>query len=701
MDDLVTIPAAELAALRERVTRLSREKAHYALVNDIINRLGAVAGLDDVVDHILTTLMNTIGGANLLLYYRVEEELFLADVYGRRERITEIEDPLVREVFLTREASGDVPGVPRAGLLAGSDRSGAVWLFPLLAGNDLIGVFKMEGMLLEGSEMRSQLQVVFHYAAMTLRGEIQNYSRLRAAFEALRHSEERFRSVVDTAHDGILLIDGQGRVVFWNQAAEAIFGYTAAEAGGRDLTFIIPEASRDRHLERFARLRGEEEGAPPGKVTTVEGVRKDGSAIPLELSLASWRGGGEVFCTAVVRDIRERRAAEEALRFSEEQLRQAMKMEAVGRLAGGVAHDFNNLLTVINGYGEMVLRRLPPDSPIRREIEEIRLAGVRAAALTQQLLAFSRRQVMQPRPLDLDQVVRGMVEMLRRLIGEDILLTVDPSGAPCIVMADEGQVAQVVANLAVNARDAMPEGGKLAIRIGRVTPDAQFLRRHPDAAGLPHAVLSVSDTGCGMDSATRAHLFEPFFTTKSIGKGTGLGLSTVYGIVSQSGGHIEVESKPGEGSVFSIFLPVVADAIVSGAPTPGDDMPRGSETILFVEDEPAIRALVREVLGSLGYTVIVAENGVDALERFEGHPRAIDLLVTDVVMPRMNGRELASRLQERDPRLRLLFISGYTDHDSVRPGSFPPGSLFLQKPFAPDVLARKVREALADRPTFR
>jgi CheY-like chemotaxis protein len=285
--------------------------------------------------------------------------------------------------------------------------------------------------------------------------------------------------------------------------------------------------------------------------------------------------------------------------------------------------------------------------------------------------------------------------MLRRLIGEDIILEVDLDGSPLVVMADEGQIEQIVANLVVNARDAMPEGGTLGIRTATMLPDDLFSRRHPGAMPVPHAVLSVSDTGAGMDDGTMTHLFEPFFTTKPVGKGTGLGLSTVYGIVNQGGGHIDVESREGHGATFTICLPVVPTGKPPESFSGCEEARGGSETILLVEDEATVRSLLREILEEQGYSVIEAGDGAEALALFERSPGDVDLLVTDVVMPRMNGRELANRVRSISPRTRLLFISGYTDHDSVQAGAFPPDALFFQKPFTPDAFARKVRETLA------
>ena len=386
------------------------------------------------------------------------------------------------------------------------------------------------------------------------------------------------------------------------------------------------------------------------------------------------------------------------LRESEERFRQAQKMEAVGRLAGGVAHDFNNLLMVMRGYGELLLNRLDANDPLRRNAEEIQKAAERATALTQQLLAFSRKQVLQPKVLDLNAVVTEVEKLLRRLIGEDIELAAVLDLALGRVKADPGQMEQIILNLAVNARDAMPRGGRLTLKTANVTLDQAYAyaRQHVGAAPGPYVLLAVSDTGIGMDAETRSHIFEPFFTTKGAGKGTGLGLSTVYGIVKQSGGTLWVESAPGRGTTFEIYLPLVEEVAAGGelhpalpAPTPG-----GTETILVVEDEMSVRKLAAEFLGSNGYTVLEAQDGGEALQVCEEHRAPIHLLLTDVVMPGMSGWELAERLAGARPEMKVTYMSGYTDDAIVQHGVLEEGTAFLQKPFSLDALARTVREVL-------
>jgi two-component system, cell cycle sensor histidine kinase and response regulator CckA len=392
----------------------------------------------------------------------------------------------------------------------------------------------------------------------------------------------------------------------------------------------------------------------------------------------------------------EKARAEEELRLSREHLARAQKMEAVGRLAGGVAHDFNNLLTVILGFSHLVLGRLGPDHPLRAEVEQIRQAGERAAALTAQLLAFSRKQVAQARVINLGEVVLSVKGLLLGLVGEDVELTtaVEP-GAGCL-KADPTQVEQVIFNLAANARDAMPQGGHLAVAVADVDLGEPAARAHGAAPPGAYSVLSVSDTGCGMDAETRARIFEPFFTTKEQGKGTGLGLATVYGIVEQHGGFIRVESEPGAGTTFRVYFPRAAPAAGEAAPARAEQpepLPRGTEVVLLVEDEGAVRRLTRELLEMQGYTVLEAAGGEEAL-RLSAEGGQIDLLLTDVVMPRLSGRELAERLSAERPHLKVLYFSGYTDDIVVRHGLLEHGLAFIQKPFSQEALLRKVREVL-------
>jgi nitrogen-specific signal transduction histidine kinase/ActR/RegA family two-component response regulator len=379
----------------------------------------------------------------------------------------------------------------------------------------------------------------------------------------------------------------------------------------------------------------------------------------------------------------------------EDQLRQAQKMEIAGRLAGGVAHDFNNLITVITGRAQLLLRTDGVTPAQRRDIELIRETANHAAALTRQLLAFSRKQAIVPRMLDLNTVLDHMKKMLRRLIGEDVELLIVPGAALGRIKADPGQIEQVVLNLVVNGRDAMPEGGCITVSTANVSLADGFARVRVDLPPGDYVMLSVSDTGCGMDAATQAHVFEPFFTTKAVDKGTGLGLSTVYGIVKQSEGDIVIDSEPGAGATFKIFLPRV-DGAAAEEDTPGVrvNLPRGSETVLVAEDEDAVRGVARELLSICGYTVLEARNGREGLALAREHPGPIHLLLTDVVMPLMSGTELAQQLTAVRPAMKVLFMSGYTD-DTVALRRIAEGEIpLLEKPFTTEALARQVRAAL-------
>jgi len=420
----------------------------------------------------------------------------------------------------------------------------------------------------------------------------------------------------------------------------------------------------------------------------VRGIKADGSEFPVALTTGPVRdeSGQPVALVGVVRDL----TREKALQV---QLIQAEKLVSIGQLAGGVAHDFNNLLTVILGRCDLLLTRSPLEEPVRRGIDLISKTGQRAVTLTRQLLAFSRKQVLEPRVLDLNAVVPETAKMLERLIGEHIELVFRPAPDLGRVRVDPGQIEQVLMNLVVNARDAMPEGGRLTIETANVELGEDYVRGHVGAQPGAHVMLAVSDTGTGMDAATRARVFEPFFTTKAPGKGTGLGLAMVYGIVTQSGGSIWVDSEPGRGTTFKIYLPRVEEA--PEAPAAAQRQPeRGTETILVTEDDADVRTLVCEILGAYGYTVFEAGRPADALTIAERYAGVIHLFLTDVIMPEMTGRALADRLVALRPEMKVLYMSGYTDDAIVHHGTLDPGTHFVQKPMTPEALTRKVREVL-------
>jgi two-component system cell cycle sensor histidine kinase/response regulator CckA len=399
-------------------------------------------------------------------------------------------------------------------------------------------------------------------------------------------------------------------------------------------------------------------------------------------------------------DITERRHAEAALQKAQDELRQSQKMEAIGRLAGGVAHDFNNLLGVIIGYSELVQNTLHRGSLQMEHVEQIGKAAEQAASLTRNLLTFSRRQMPQTKVVDLQVLLSGLEKMLRSVVGEDIELTLETDSTPSLIRSDPGQIEQAILNLVINARDAMPSGGKLAISLSRIVLAEEFARVHPKAKPGAYVRLTVSDTGCGMDAATQARIFEPFFTTKDLGKGTGLGLATVYGTIEQTGGMIAVESEPEHGTSFHLYIPQTGEALAPPISIPADARTKGgSETILLVEDQDEIRSLLSLILKREGYVVLAARNGREALLLAQNHPAPIDLMITDIVMPQMSGHELACEMNARRPAMKVLYMSGYADRSREQSKFSGSAYAYLEKPFSPDAMMREVR-AILDTPNI-
>jgi two-component system cell cycle sensor histidine kinase/response regulator CckA len=513
---------------------------------------------------------------------------------------------------------------------------------------------------------------------------ITDVTRQIIAEEALRSANDTLRALIEAAPVAIWALDLKGNVKFWNPAAEQIFGWTEAEALNRCPPFLRPEDMDDYH-EIVERL---------GKGEVFAGLerrryRKDGTPVDITSWTAPLRNAAGVLTgtLAAVVDVTEHRRLEQ-------QLLHAGKMEAVGLLAGGVAHDFNNLLTVILGYGQMLLMDSAAGDPLRGYTEEILYAAQRASSLTRQLLAFSRRQIARPRVIDLNEIVLGIDKMLRRVIGEDIELVTILGPGLGTVRADPGQVEQVIANLVVNARDAMPSGGKLTIETANVELGEDYVREHLMAEPGSYVMLAVTDTGHGMTPEIQSRIFEPFFTTKETGKGTGLGLSIIYGIVKQSDGYVWVQSEVGRGTTFKVYLPRAEQEAESISPSSAPVYSHGSETILVVEDDESVRKLVRGILQRNGYTVIEARDGVEAMRITENRTLPIQLVMTDIVMPHMTGPELVGRLSATRPDVRVLYMSGYTDRAVVQQYTELPGMPHLQKPFTPEALLAKVREVL-------
>jgi PAS domain S-box-containing protein len=643
---------------------------------------------------------------------------------------------------------------------------------------------------------------------------IRQEEKAQLADEALRESEERYRIVTETVSDAILALDPQSYILFTNPAVKNVFGYEPAEIIGRQVTDLMPERMRPQHSGGMKQYLLTNKKRIPWEVVELTGLHKNGREVPIEVSFAESVGKSGRLFIGIVRDISERRKAEETLKHSEEkfrtlfeesrdtifisspdgtildlnpagvemfgysdkqeilsldiaqslfvnpedrklyrqtlesngfvknyellmkrkdgrkiwvletssavrdkdgrivtyrgtnrdvthlkllqeQLLHSQKMETIGRLAGGVAHDFNNILMAVSGYCELLLMKMPQTEPLRSDVQEILKAQRQGASLTRQLLAFSRKQILEPKVFDLNVTVSNLENMLQRLIGEDIELTIVTSRNAAMVEADPGQIEQVIMNLAVNSRDAMPRGGRLTIEVSDAELDEEYVREHMDAKPGPHVTLSVTDTGHGMDHETLSHVFEPFFTTKEKEKGTGLGLATVYGIVTQSHGSITAYSEPGQGTMFRIYLPRVRVAGKgAAAEQPAGALAGGSEIILLVDDNEIIRSALGELLKMQGYSILLAGDGKEALEVARKHAGHIDLLVTDVVMPGMSGRELAEQLATERAGIKVLYMSGYTDDAVLRHGILDSGSAFLQKPAPMNTLLRKIRELL-------
>jgi len=524
-------------------------------------------------------------------------------------------------------------------------------------------------------------------------------TRRKQSEQALQFEKLRTQQYLDVAGVMLLALDAEGRVALINPKGCEILGYPEEEILGKSWfqTFIDPEDS-DRIAQVFEQILAGQVEVTDYYENAV--VRRDGTKrmVAWHNSILRDGTGKPIGTFSSGEDITDRRRAEEERAKVLAQLHQSQKMESVGQLAGGIAHDFNNLLTVINSYSSMAMEDLPESHPLYAQLEQILSAGERAASLTRQLLAFSRKQVLNPRVIDLNQVVRHLEAMLRRLIGEDIEFMTRFADELGDVHADPGQIEQVLLNLVLNARDAMPTGGRLTIETADVFIDEAYANSHPDTRPGPYVMLAVSDDGVGMDAETCEHAFEPFFTTKPTGQGTGLGLSTAYGIVKQSGGVIWAYSEPGHGTTVKVYLPRIEGRVRATAAKAIDQGGAGTETILVVEDEEAVRELTALILTSAGYRVITATDGPEALLEHGRHPDRIDLLLTDVVMPGMSGKELADRLTGLTPHLGVLYMSGYTDNAIVHHGVLDEGTHFIAKPFRGKGLLAKVRSVLDSGP---
>jgi PAS domain S-box-containing protein len=510
---------------------------------------------------------------------------------------------------------------------------------------------------------------------------------------ALRESEEQLVALLEGAAQGIVAVDREGRITLVNRTAESMFGYSREELLGQPVEVLMPERHQDVHVSHRVDFFAAPRNRAMGLGLELSGRRKDGSEFPLEISLSHLQGSNGPFAVSFITDITARKQEEQRRKTLEEQLHRAVRLEAAGRLAGGVAHDFNNLLTALSGFSELTLDFLEEEHPLREAAEETFRTCQRSRSLVQQLLAVSRRQVLQPVALDLNAKIKEIERMLRGLVREDIELASELAPDLSSVRVDPSQIEQVVLNLAVNARDAMPDGGKLVIQTANVEVDQIYSEQHFELPPGSYVKLAVTDTGQGMDRETMSHMFEPFFTTKGDG-GTGLGLATVYGIVRQSGGAISVYSEPGQGSTFKIYLPAARKEQRPKAEPVRRWAHTGSETVLLVEDQGAVRIVAREALKKAGYAVLEARDGPEALALTAQYDGPIHLVLTDLVMPQMNGPELVTRLTALRPGLKKLFMSGHADETVEHHGMADSFSHFIEKPFTRDGLLNKVRRVL-------
>ena len=689
----------ELAERQRAEAEIRKRTAQLEALQEVGLEITAQLDLDALLRSIVSHAIELLGGnAGGLYLYRPDRDVLewamavgpnmapIGTILHRGEglsgKVWDTGEPLIVDNYQRWEG--------RAAIYDGYPWQAVVGV-PVRWGEEFLGVLNVNvphTFSPEDAELLSlfatQAAIALHNARLFDMAQQELAERKRTE-EVLRESEEKYRNLVKRANDGIVIVQ-DAVIKYANSRLAEITGYTVEEMVDTPYANYIPPDELPKIVDYYERrMAGEEVRS----IYETALRHKDGSRAEVELNAGLITFQGKPADLVFVRDISERKRLEE-------QLLQAQKMEAVGRLAGGVAHDFNNLLTAIIGYAELLMMSFSPDNPRRRDAEEIKKAADRAAALTRQLLAFSRKQMLRPQVLNLNLVVTGIEQMLRRVIGEDIeLVTVlDPDLG--LVKADPGQIDQVIMNLAVNARDAMPQGGRLTIETKNAYLDEEYARQHLEVQPGLYVMLAVSDTGVGMDEEIKSHLFEPFFTTKEVGKGTGLGLATVYGIVKQSDGHIWVYSEPGQGTTFKIYLPMVEG---SAEPTKWtllfDETLHGAETILLVEDDSLVRELARRVLVQHGYLVLEAYDGEEALRVCKGYEKPIHLLVTDVVMPGgMSGRQLAESMATMHPETQVLYMSGYADNAIVRHGILESDTAFLQKPFTPESLARKVREVL-------
>jgi PAS domain S-box-containing protein len=672
---------------RELFAAAQRQTKELELLNQVRTALTRELELPDVFRTVVEGIASAFGYTHVSIY------LLKGDTLEFQYQVGYLNPP--KSIPITRGVTGRVArtGLPVliADVSTDPDFIGAFeglcseLCIPLFDQGRVVGILNVEsanGTVLGEEDLRH----------MTVLGEHVSLAIARARlYTEARESEQRYRTLVENLGEGIAIVDPEENFRFANPAAEKVFGVAPGTLAGCNLKQFLSDQEWERtRVETGRRRRGE--------TTTYEQeiIRPDGTVHLIELTATPQydRTGAFSHTFGVFHDITEERRTQEALRKSEERLAQSQKLEAVGRLAGGVAHDFNNLLTVIRGYADLLDMRMHESHPMKADAREIKRAADRAADLTAQLLAFSRGQVMRPRVLDLNDVVRGMRNMIGRLIGEDIELRAELAPDPTTVKADQGQIEQVAMNLAANARDAMPRGGVLTIATAHRTFGAQGAAEHAEIPPGDYVTLEVSDTGVGIDRDTLSRIFEPFFTTKEVGRGTGLGLATVYGIVKQSGGFIYCASEPGAGTTFTVYLPSVWGETAEKTTVRAGRTRPGNESVLVVEDEEAICNFILSILRRNGYDATGARGGAEALSIFSSHPAGFRLLLADIVMPQMSGLELGRRIAESDRNVKILYMTGYSAHPLVQAGSANGAIDILRKPFTAEELLKRIREAL-------
>ncbi len=712
------LPSGEVVAVYEDITerKMAQDRVKLLLdqqlrVNKLALELGEIANLEELFYSIyyqISSLMDV--SAFIISFYDKDEQLIRAgyvivnrDVFeveklppiplkisnGGQSRVILSGEPLylpdycaamksIKKEYSVNNWEDLIEGIP-ANSTEEKPTQSALFV-PMKVEGQTIGVMQIQSSKLNPY---SQVDIDLLIAMVNVSSVAIRNARL---IHDLQMSEANYRNVIEQSKDAIYILY-ENRFDLVNHSFLNLFGYSCTEVCSPEFSFLnlVAPSSKDLILRRNEmRMKGE---LPPACYEFLA-LTKSGQEIEVEASMTeiSYRGGTAV--QGIIRDISERKRLEE-------QLRQSQKMEGIGRLAGGVAHDFNNILTVVAGHVDMALMSLDPRDPLQEDIQAIKKATDKATALTRQLLAFSRRQTLQPKVIELNRIITNLDKMLRRIIGEDIDMIFKPSNNLWRVEADPGQLEQIIINLVVNARDAMPKGGSLTIETENVHLSEEYTRQRTDVKPGPYVLMAISDTGCGMSADVLSHIFEPFYTTKETGKGTGLGLSTVYGIVKQSGGHVACYSEEGHGTSFKIYLPqVVKEAVTLMEKDDFITAPSGNETILVVEDEVGVRNLACRVLKKQGYNVLEAESGGDAYLLCKQLPKPIDLMITDVVMPRMSGADLAKQLGEFWKDLSVLFMSGYTPDAIVHSGILDSDIPYIQKPFRPIDLACKVREVL-------